>query len=362
MNNLDSLIKRIERMPNSQEKMQLIAECHIYLNFLKKMGKIKESEYSSLMIEGIDIYNQKAMAERYNEMVKFSESLDDINDYTHILIQTFKDEQFVQMRYSPNDRINLSECIDSVMPLFKSLDPNLYKIMDDLLCNKNIYVTHNLSHAGEAFGLTHITNPKIILKTIGNYFYSLTCLFHELGHCYEFTCCPNAKLTKFNLFLEVSSYFIERMVIDFFSEKENTKEATQMCEISETSDVYMFSQLCNTMSIMMDDNCASFDLNGDFYYDQKYFNDYIDKENYKAFKFFGLDIYSYVYMLSYIIVDNLMNVYRKDKVAGYKLFREFITTQHLYTPSELLKKYANKEVTIDNIKKVAVMQKKIYHL
>ena len=94
----------------------------------------------------------------------------------------------------------------------------------------------------------------------------------------------------------------------------------------------------------------------------KYFNDYIDKENYKAFKFFGLDIYSYVYMLSYIIVDNLMNVYRKDKVAGYKLFREFITTQHLYTPSELLKKYANKEVTVDNIKKVAVMQKKIYHL
>lgn len=355
----------IKKTPYNKKKILLISDYVKLCSYLDDLG-IVEIDVSLKSLGDDYLWYKKIHGnEIYKYVNDYFDNIDLIDEITNKLKIIYQKYPIIITDKHEDYYVNHSEMMNLIHDFLANLDNEIYRVFKHLSESKHILMKKDFDCDGCAYNISSLRYPYVILDDRHANYSDYSALVHEIGHCYEFSINKtNKPLFDFYGLIEVPAIFLQKLFDSYLIKNNCYKNAAfnetvvwrQQMTLrnfvnSFTNNAYFNNQI---IEILTD--------NDDIIINKQFYENF-DKMEKISLEYYQPNIDNYLYVISDVIANCLINVYEQNHKEGLDLFKRFIRNAYYYSYRENILEYL-KDFSYEEkeIQKIYEFQKHKYHL
>lgn len=342
---LDDLKNEIYSEKSKRKRLLLINDYFNLIAYLEKARIISHEDYISEKENIYDLYCNKVEKAKIKFRNSFIKNFNTIKDVTNNLMEIYNENPLVISKFQYFNSIDIKNGLEIIYDFFGELGNDFYKILNEIFDNDRITYITGLDFEGTTYNVGKKYGQYIILRKPkdGFDYENISCIAHEIGHCYEIKQTNSNKLSfPLHLLTEVVSLFVQKL-FDQYNIKNNLyKNEALNCQMVWQITLYKKTLVNDfTNKYLLNNIIARLDYN-DFSFELDNINNpFINEKNEDAIEEFSPSLNNYSYVLCDHIANYFVKIYKENEKEALKLLKHFIAIYYDKSLSKMINEYGN---------------------
>lgn len=338
---LEILYFKTKNEKNNKKKSLLLNDYFSLAYYLNSVGVIELDDYIKKLDSGL--YVSKMTKAHLKLCNSFASNFGIIENLIDELLIVYEKNPIKTRNFVYFNPINIKLGLKIIEDFFGNLGNEFYHTWEDLIADDRITFLTSTTIEGATFNVSDDYGQFIIIrKTPDGFDYdNLSCIVHEVGHCYDIKLNQKRRLElPLNLLVEISSLFLQKL-FDFYNIDNNLyKKEALNCRMMWQMALYdrtltnKFINDCLQSDCLKEINHSTLDIEP---FDL--LTPPLSAKEQKLIQNTPPNIDNYAYVICDHLANNLVKIYKENPKECLQLLKRIILTYSKGSFRKIIHKY-----------------------